>query len=1176
MNEGAAKTRRALLFGLEAVRSGAADAAVVSEALTRCEGRIAVAFRDMLVERAQLSAVQASAIDARVDSLIDDGPLAELSESEARAGLESLLGPAVDAALAGGSDTPNRYSVLHEHASGGMGRILIVHDARIGRDVAMKELLPGPADADAATWSRVPSPSADPAAARFLHEARITGQLEHPAIVPVYEVGHRADGSVYYTMKYVRGKTLSEAIREADGLEGRLRLLPHFVDVCNAIAYAHSRGVIHRDLKPINIMVGEFGETVLLDWGLAKKIGEEAQEGVAPSGPDVEGLADFRTLVGQIVGTPAYMAPEQASGAIQAVDERSDVYGLGAVLYELLTGRPPFSGMTKTTTLRAVRRDGPPPVRSREPHAPPELAAVCERAMARRPADRYGAAVALRDEVARFQSGALVQTYRYSAPELAWRFVRRHRTFSIAAALSLCAIGAIAAGAYSRVSAERDLAQERLRESERLRVVAAEEEARALDALARQEREKYYHTVLLAEARLKDGDAGAVEALLNETPADLRHAEWGTLMRRARSEEGRAMTEPNGLMSAALSADGATLATGGRGGGISLWDAPTFALRHRIDDHREFTALAPMPDGAFLAVSNDGAAFRLDTERLVIEEIAARSADDAPASGIQALVHPNGRWAYIVDARWTLRRIDLSARTEAARRPVGGPNAQIALDAAGGRLMLTSWETPVRMLDAESLETAWQSETRSHVYAAALTVDDSRFLFGAFTSLNISAIEPDRLGPAISLGGLHAQETVCVVPAPDGRHVLTGGLDGRINVIDLDKAVVVGGAVSGDPIGGTGERYGGLFVDPAGEYVYAASRSGAVRRWRMETLFNRTRSTAAALGNSVPVTEARFEHGGRIGLAHAPRFSRGSTYGFGLAFAEDGGLLAATGTPRGTVGLIDGQTFDHRAEIVLDGDTADLNPTERFVAFRPGSGELVVGSKSGLYLIDVTGGEERSRRTIAIDGTIYDGEVGRDGRFASLGLIDSTHVAAVVDLEDGAVRYVELPGGLSATVGVTALAPAGDTLYIGLLQSPKLIRVDLLSGARTTLSMPGSGVYSLLAHPAEPMVIAGGADGVIRLLDESTGEETRRFTGHTGHVTCLELSGDGRRLLSSGHDMTARLWDWETGQLLQTLENRSWFALDARFHPQGTAIAVTDADHAVLVYPLAQPDEAGR
>jgi serine/threonine-protein kinase len=341
-------------------------------------------------------------------------------------------------------ETEDRYSEIKEYARGGMGRVLLVHDTHIGRDIALKELLPERTGSKAAGAT----PQTNPILARFVQEARITGQLEHPAIVPVYELGYRADGTLYYTMKLVRGKTLATALRECTGLRDRLGLLTHFVNLCQAIAYAHSRKVIHRDLKPGNVMVGEFGETVVIDWGLAKIKGRQDDARDAMS----ETLQVFRmgdeqdaakTQEGLAMGTPAYMAPEQARGDLDSVGERSDVYALGAVLYELLTGRPPYTGKSSREIIEQVLTQDPVPVESIESDAAPELAAICHRAMRREPADRYATAKELAEEVSRFLSGALVATYDYSAKEQVQRFVKRNRAILATAAAGLLFVFAI-------------------------------------------------------------------------------------------------------------------------------------------------------------------------------------------------------------------------------------------------------------------------------------------------------------------------------------------------------------------------------------------------------------------------------------------------------------------------------------------------------------------------------------------------------------------------------------------------------------------------------------------------------------------------------------------------------------------------------------------------------------
>jgi serine/threonine protein kinase len=326
----------------------------------------------------------------------------------------------------GVQETPGRYDLQSEYGRGGMGRVLLVHDAFLGRDVALKELLPGPTDPGSAS---TPVRRHMGILARFLQEARITGQLEHPSIVPVYELGHRRDGTLYYTMKLVRGKTLRNAIRERKSPRERLELLPHFMDLCHAIAYAHSRRVIHRDLKPDNVMVGEFGETVVLDWGLAKSSDREdvnadgLSETIRLLNLD-EIDATAKTQLGQIIGTPAYMAPEQASGEIESVDERSDVYSLGAVLYEVITGNAPFTG-TLFEILRKVRDEEP--LAPAAGDAPTALTAILRKAMHKDPSRRYQTAKELAEEVHRFLTGALVEAHEYALHEHLYRIAVRHK-----------------------------------------------------------------------------------------------------------------------------------------------------------------------------------------------------------------------------------------------------------------------------------------------------------------------------------------------------------------------------------------------------------------------------------------------------------------------------------------------------------------------------------------------------------------------------------------------------------------------------------------------------------------------------------------------------------------------------------------------------------------------------
>ncbi len=333
---------------------------------------------------------------------------------------------------------PEHYVVGDELARGGMGRISVARDRRLGRSVALKELLVDSADLRA----------------RFEREARITAKLQHPAIVNLLEAGVWGTGEPFYVMKLVTGESLDKVIAARSAVETRMGLLPNVIAAVDALAYAHDRRVIHRDLKPSNILVGEFGETVVIDWGLAKDLADTS------GGPDIAAgpfrsasLAAGQTQHGSVVGTPAYMPVEQARG--ESVDERADVYSLGAMLYHILTGAPPYTGKSADMVLGAVI-DGPPtPVDQRAPAIPRDLVAIVNKAMARAAADRYPTAKELAVDLKKFQTGQLVGAHRYSNWQLAGRWIRRHRTAVAVAAVAAVALAVLGVVSFQRIVDER-------------------------------------------------------------------------------------------------------------------------------------------------------------------------------------------------------------------------------------------------------------------------------------------------------------------------------------------------------------------------------------------------------------------------------------------------------------------------------------------------------------------------------------------------------------------------------------------------------------------------------------------------------------------------------------------------------------------------------------------------
>jgi serine/threonine protein kinase/Flp pilus assembly protein TadD len=374
----------------------------------------------------------------------------------------------------------SRFRVLRFHARGGLGQVSVALDKELGREVAFKEIQDQHADKqDHRT--------------RFQLEAEITGGLEHPGIVPVYSLGHDVTGRPFYAMRFIRGDNLHDAIKEFHGADqdtkrdpgerslALRKLLGRFLDVCNAIAYAHSRGVLHRDLKPGNIMLGDYGETLVVDWGLAKLLD-------APDVTDVEGMlhpasasGSIETLAGTAVGTPAYMSPEQATGRLDQLGPASDVYSLGATLYALLTGRPPYEGQSEEVVARVPRGDFPPPRRV-DPRIPAALEAICLKAMALDPAARYPTPKALADDVEHWLADEPVSAHPERLPAKVQRWMRRHKSATLSAAAALVAISVVATSAFLVVRTA--LAAEKKALAERTKALTAEQTALAAQTKA--------------------------------------------------------------------------------------------------------------------------------------------------------------------------------------------------------------------------------------------------------------------------------------------------------------------------------------------------------------------------------------------------------------------------------------------------------------------------------------------------------------------------------------------------------------------------------------------------------------------------------------------------------------------------------------------------------------------
>jgi WD40 repeat protein/serine/threonine protein kinase len=1092
-------------------------------------------------------------------------------------GPQLVAQPPTDSSPGTRSLTPEhagRYELRGEQGRGGVGRVLLAYDHHIQREIALKELLAG-STASGSGHSDTPRRASAGQVARFLREARVTGQLQHPGIVPVHELGERPDGTVYYTMKLVRGATLASKLRACRNLAERLALLPHFLDLCQAIAYAHSRQVIHRDIKPANVMIGEFGETVLLDWGLAKVQGQ-ADEGAEKLADEVrllKELGEGESVVGKPIGTPSYMPPEQADGRIEDVDERSDVWSLGAVLYEILTGQPPYTSGNAFEVIGMVLTDEVMPVLSREPEAPPELAAVAMRCLQRDPAQRYQHVSELAADVAAFQTGGLVGAYTYSPLAVLRRWARQHWPVLATAGVALVVLCGVAVFSYFKVLEQRNVAVAVNRRLDvknsalmGLRLAGVSHEQLGL---GNSERASLLALQAVQYYRKSSSWMPEINQVLRQCAGMLPYSR---VLREDAVAQDEVAFMPDGQHLVSLTGKGYLLA----------WDLTRpGSAPQRIPGGAE--RLAVSPDGKWIAAGKtvaEGSPPQPPLERNQVQLWDATNLAAPPRQlpGLTGFLHcvafsPDSHYLAAGGEDQTAQLWDLT-RPDAPPRVFKGHTAKLmglAFSHDGKQLVTTSADHMVASWDLTAAAPAPRYFTghEDQVYSAAFTPDDKQ-LITCSQDNTVRFWDPAAPGSAtfvIHVNDVGAEILTSVAVSPDGQTLAVGGYDEKLiwlwQLAAIEQArqrQLSTGMPQPKPVPqvlhGHGNAVMSLTFSPDGSQLASSSLDATVRLWdlrRLQPEPQRFAENGAVMAVAVAADGKRLVAGGaellqggkdEVGLVHvwepgAQQQSRAKLAGppgmvRAVAISPDGQLVAAA-------------SFDNNAylwDMAQPGQpgrkVARFERMARGIAISPDRHWLAAACEHGpLALVDLTAPPDRApqlaecydlnprcvafspdSKLVAVSGSALVG-VYRVGDVTAAPLIFSGHTQLIP-----AVAF-------SADSRRIAAASWDETVLLWPADDP--------TQAPTVFAGAEGALYALALSPDGRFLAAGGKDNTIRIwsmADPAARPEV--LLGHTGTVTGLAFTADSTRLVSGGLDGSTRLWHIGSEQLTQLVEQQPW------------------------------------
>ena len=1030
------------------------------------------------------------------------------------------------------------YELLEEIGRGGMGVVYRARQKSLDREVAVKMILAGGlADAEAIE--------------RFHAEAQAVAQLNHPNIVRVYEVGQH-QGHHFFSMDYIQGQSLADVARDHP-LSAR-EAADYVRTIAEAVHCAHEAGIIHRDLKPSNILTDSRAQPLITDFGLAKRTKDDS------------GL----TATGNILGTPSYMPPEQVARGEETIGPASDVYALGAILYELLTGRPPFRAESSMETLLQVLQQQPVAPRLLAPQLHRDLETIVLKCLEKNPAQRYQTAEELAAELDRYWDGQPIEARPVTWMERGWRWSKRRPAVAGLLGLSTMAILTLIVGglwyngklqrSLADTLEQRNIAQKQTAlattresdaikaqataETERKRAVNAETTARASERQAL--RQAYDSDMLLAQRDWEDANIVRLQVLLDRHVADeqLKGFEWYYWNRLCHSELLTLTGHTSIVGSVSFSPDGKRIASGSHDRTVRIWDTTTGKEILTLMGHASLVrSVSFSPDGKRLVSCSEPGTTRtgkrgiVQTGHLKIWDTTSGKqllAIDGHTGVVNCVVFsPDGE--RVASAGGTFRKGELilwdavggqkSLSLEGHTRRV----RNVAFSPDGTRLVSTSDDRTIKLWDTESgQEIRTFQGHQGTVSSIAFSPDGKRLVGSVGVVGNTSplyvwdATSGQRL---LTLKG-HSEPINSVIFSPDGKRIASGSGDRMIKIWDAE----IGREIM--TLKGHKDIVSSIDFSSDGEKITSASWDKTIKIWNCKR------------GQEMQTLSG---HQGTV---------------LSLAFSPDGQRIASTSHDN-TIKLWDATSGNKIRTLALQlGEVSS-------VAFSPDGQQVINGSytpgkglqNTSLRTWDAASGqqllvfEQRIPEIEAIAFSPAGQRLAATSSYNTIKIWNATNTDAVITLK-----------GHQGTVSRIAFSPDGQRLATG--SNDRTIRTWDISRGRELLTLKGhTGFVRSVAYSSDGKNIASGSnDNTIKIWNAESGREIQTLTGHTGGIYDVSFSPDGRRLASASWDKTIKIWNTSNGQEMITLRGHIGDVRCVTFSPDGKQVASGGTDKTVRIW----------